>query len=670
MPAAAPAPRVDPPPVSAARLGASVILGFAVAALVNAAVLATRPTLRARIGVGAVTHLYAAGYLLGIGVIIAAGGAAWRRFGPRSRLVAHGVTGAISWALGYAFYGAELSGFADTMRKIPSPSMRVALLTLGLSLSVPAAIVVVGAAIQRFAWWIGLAAGVAAIVANGVELVYPNTQLFVTQSYPGLHLLVAILGGLSIALSLARAPHPARPLPKAAAPAFVGIAALWGAASILVLPGNDVLIQLRRYPGAVLFPFLGRLHAPARGAPSVPAGEAAWFADRSQLPSIPASKPGLIPGGSIVILIGIDSMRADLLTEEKYRDELPALFRLRDQGVWFTHARAPGNSTAPVLASMFTSRAYSQLYWTASDRVPESRSLVFPHEDQTVRFPEILTRSGVRTENFDAAGWILNELGVVRGFVEQRTIRRGEYGPAGALTNALLPRLRQPELDPQFFFAHLFDAQAPHNSAGKRETEFLGYIAELAHIDRQLARLENTLSQKELLDRTAIVIYADHGEAFGEHGNHQHANSLYEELLRVPLIVSVPGVKHLVVDDDVSLLDVAPTILDLFGLATPGQMMGQSLTGYLRGESPKLARPILAEGRLQHAMILPDGHKVIYDTRTHVVEIYDLRADPHEEQNLYREGDPASAQRLGVLTAFFDANTLRRPGYEVPYRMW
>jgi arylsulfatase A-like enzyme len=125
-----------------------------------------------------------------------------------------------------------------------------------------------------------------------------------------------------------------------------------------------------------------------------------------------------------------------------------------------------------------------------------------------------------------------------------------------------------------------------------------------------------------------------------------------------------------VVNDDVSLMDVAPTILDLMGVATPGTYMGQSLTPYLRGESPKLERPIAAEARLKQSMILPDGFKVIYDTQTHVVEIYDIAHDPKEEYNLYREGDPVSAQRLGVLTAFFEAQTLRRPGYKVPYRKW
>jgi arylsulfatase A-like enzyme len=185
-------------------------------------------------------------------------------------------------------------------------------------------------------------------------------------------------------------------------------------------------------------------------------------------------------------------------------------------------------------------------------------------------------------------------------------------------------------------------------------------------VDRLLRKLE----EKGLMDRTTLIVFSDHGEAFGEHGLHHHASSLYDELLRVPLLFVLPKGQAQKVDEPVSLMDVAPTILDLMGAETPGVYMGQSLVPFLRGERPKLLRPIVAEGRLKRAIVLRDGFKVIHDSRAGYVEVYDLNEDPGEESNLYRDGDKKIVRRYGVLHAYFEANTFKKKGYKVPYRKW
>jgi arylsulfatase A-like enzyme len=162
-------------------------------------------------------------------------------------------------------------------------------------------------------------------------------------------------------------------------------------------------------------------------------------------------------------------------------------------------------------------------------------------------------------------------------------------------------------------------------------------------------------------------VMSDHGEAFGEHGMTWHGTTLYDELLRVPLMIWTHAGPPRTVADPVSLMDLGPTILDLMGVATPARFMGQSLVPYLRGERPNLTRPILAEARLQRALVTPDGMKVIYDTRSQTVEIFDLNRDPKEEKNLF---GIAGDDPLGELRTFFQVHTLRRPGYEVPYRKW
>jgi len=681
-PVVAPAPAdrpetAEPPvampevPVTPARQVASILLGSVLAALTDLIVFATRPHGRAPLGVRVPAELISAGYLLGIGALMAAGVAVWRRFGPRSRVAAYAVITAVSWALGYVFYGEDLSGLADTLAKrMPFHPLRMAFLTLGLSLSVPIAVYVGRRQVRLWHWSVGLVAGVVGVIANGIEHDYPEMHLFITASYPGVHVLVAVLAVIVAAASFERAPVPsfARAARARAWAALAGVAVVWGALGLAVRPSNAVLLELQRYPGAVLFPFIGRLRAGVRGTPNVPAGKAAWFADRGALPAVPPSATGLLPVDPIVILLGIDSMRADVLADEKYREDLPELFRLRDESVYFANARSAGSSTAPSISSLFADRYYSQLYWSRTSEV--DTSLLFPHADTSTRFPQLLTDAGIYTYTSDGTSWLVNSLGIVRGFGDEDSRRHGDYTRAELLLAPVIARLRKRERNPQFYFVHMLDAHSPYTSAGKRGSPFLGYVAELSRVDREIARMMKTLESKKLLRRACVIIMADHGEAFGEHGTRRHAVSLYDELLRVPLIVRLPSGEGRVVNDPVSLIDLAPTILDLMGVATPGRYMGQSLTGYLRGESPKLERPIVAEARLKRSMILPDGFKVIYDTLTQVVEIYDIANDPKEENNLYREGDPLSAERLGALNSFFEAQTLRRPGYKVPYRKW
>lgn len=665
------APKAAEVEVSPGRQVAAILVGAAAAALVDIAVFATRPHGQAPITVRGVAWLVSAGYVMSFGVLMAACVGVWRRFGPRSRAAGWVAICALSWVLGYVFYSEDLASVADPLSKHIQnwPRLRVGLLTLALSLSVPITVFIGRHFSRGGRWWLGLAGGAVGIVANGIEHDYPEAHLFITPSYPGVHMLAAVLSTMLVGFSFERSPVPAfaRDLSARAKALLAGGAVVWAALATVVLPSNAVRLELSRYMGAVLFPFIGKLHAPVRGKPNVPAGKEAWFADRSAVPPIPPSTPGLLPQNPIVILIGIDSFRADLLADEKYREDLPELFRLRDEGVYFARARAPGSSTAPSIASMFADIYYSQLYWSHTDLF--DATLVFPHSDPSPRFPQLLADAGVYTYTADGLRWLLNPFGLVRGFTEEQSFKGpGQYPKTEVLLAPVISRLKKKERDPQFYFVHSLDAHSPYNSAGKRATQFLGYLAGVSRTDKQIATLMKALEHKKR--RAVVIIMADHGEAFGEHNTKRHAISLYDELLRVPLIVYSPGFKPRVVNDDVSLMDIAPTILDLMGVATPGRYMGQSLTGYLRGESPKLDRPIVAEARLKQAMVMPDGIKVIYDTQTHVVEIYDLNKDPHEENNLYREGDPVSAERLGAVTAFFETHTLKRPGYKVPYRRW
>jgi arylsulfatase A-like enzyme len=168
-----------------------------------------------------------------------------------------------------------------------------------------------------------------------------------------------------------------------------------------------------------------------------------------------------------------------------------------------------------------------------------------------------------------------------------------------------------------------------------------------------------------LNERAILIITSDHGEAFGEHGAQTHGTTLYEEELRVPLLIRIPSRRARKVEQLVTLLDLGPTVLDLFHQKTPGYFIGQSLVPFLIGQSPTMTRPVAAEARLKQAMIFPNGMKIIYDTRTGSAELYDLRRDPDERHDL--SGDSGKLREsLEELRSFFAIHTLRTNGYQPP----
>lgn len=160
------------------------------------------------------------------------------------------------------------------------------------------------------------------------------------------------------------------------------------------------------------------------------------------------------------------------------------------------------------------------------------------------------------------------------------------------------------------------------------------YDAEIRYTDRQIGRVLDTLEKQGILDDTIVVITADHGEAFGEHDRFGHHPYPYDELVRVPLAIAGPGVESTTVDQQVSLIDLPPTVLDLVGAETPDAMEGRSFAPALSGER--------IDDRT--AMTISDNGDVFgcrttewkYITRVNDEEslLFDLGADPAESQNV------------------------------------
>jgi arylsulfatase A-like enzyme len=392
--------------------------------------------------------------------------------------------------------------------------------------------------------------------------------------------------------------------------------------------------------------------------------ESAWLRSRAGLPDVPPTPVARPAADPIVLLLTIDCMRYDLVGGSP-RIELPHLASLREDGVLFERAQAPGSSTAYVLSSIFSGRYYSQLEWSQT-----GGGGIFPSTDRTPRFPELLARGDVWTVQAGSFDWLDNTRGVARGFdvFDYAELPGPRWKTAEALTDALVARLGEIGDRPAFLYAHFNDPHLPYDRGGTRGTPFERYARELQLVDRELGRILRAIDRQGLRSRTIVMVTADHGEAFGEHGRTAHAGSLYQELTHVPLVIRGPRIEPRSITEPVSLIDLGPTILDVFGLPTPARFMGESFYPALLGRPFTPTRPLVAQAGHLRSLITRERLKVVRDVRRGTVEAYDLDSDPRELRNLIGSDRTDVAEALSVLDAFFQVHQFRRPGYVDPFR--
>lgn len=493
---------------------------------------------------------------------------------------------------------------------------------------------------------------------------------FYRDDYFGIHGVIAWCGatlmGAAIAPLAVRAAHALSAPPRRYGLLAIAIAAI---ASFVVPPPNRLRFELFRNPTAIapwaLATALWRV--PRATASPEGAGIAAeWLRDREGLDPSPPMTPPFLDKNPVVVLITIDALRADAIGDPANDAMFPTFTEMKREGAFFTRAIAPGSQTAVSLTAAFTSRYFSQLHWSMHG--VGSTRFAYAADDTSVRFPQLLTDRGVMTASYCSINFLAAEFGVARGFKEQRVIPEGRrHAAAKQMIDPLLDRLRRVSDEPAFLFVHLTEPHAPYDRGRKDGTEHQKYLSEVAVADSHVARVWRLLKAR-FPTRGVLIVSSDHGEAFGEHETYQHTKTLYEELLRVPLLVRGAGVARAQIDEPVGLIDLGPTILDVFGVPSPASFMGQSLAPLLAGKRASLTRPLAAEGRLRRALYTPSGLKVITDERRKVVEVYDLGRDPGELDNLYGKDPARTEPALAALAAFFSAHTLSRPGYSPPYK--
>ena len=384
-----------------------------------------------------------------------------------------------------------------------------------------------------------------------------------------------------------------------------------------------------------------------------------------------------------VILLSIDTLRADHLGAYGYaRDTSPFIDEtFGDRGVVFDHPVAAATTTTPSHMSMFTS-----LY-------PSSHGLTFglerlDHSLTTVS--ELLRAAGFETGAVTEDGWLGIEFGFGRGFnsyAENKSANvmapEGQVDVTFAKTKQWLRR----NYDRRFFlFLHTFQVHDPYAPPEAYQELFVGdgvvadegsddpmahlrsptlYDREIRYTDDELKSLFATLEELGLLRNTVFILTSDHGEEFGEHGHMGHGAHMHDEVQRVPLMFHGQGVpRGRRVGEPVSHLDLAPTILELSGVAADSQMRGLSLVDVLQGKRDRgiTDRPLYGEGWT--SLILDDKlkshpfHKPAFSVRVgnrklhryrvgegFVYELFDLVSDPGEKTDLLAQGVNANDLR-------------------------
>jgi arylsulfatase A-like enzyme len=282
-----------------------------------------------------------------------------------------------------------------------------------------------------------------------------------------------------------------------------------------------------------------------------------------------------------ILLVSFDTTRADALgCYGNAAGATPNVDALAREGILFGNAFTPVPITLPAHTTMLTGLDPSRhsVRDNALYDVPSSAPLL----------QQLLKDGGRRTFAVVASIVLLGRYELRRGFDSYDDhgllVTGGDdhERQADAVAAAALPQLAGSE--PFFGFVHFYDPHQPYRAPADLAAKVADpYLAEVANADRAFGRLIDALRAAGRLDRTIVVVTADHGEGRGDHGEMSHGMLLHDATQHVPLIVRVPGARAGRCDALVRLCDLTPTLLDLLGVAVPPGLDGRSLAPAIRG---------------------------------------------------------------------------------------
>lgn len=412
-----------------------------------------------------------------------------------------------------------------------------------------------------------------------------------------------------------------------------------------------------------------------------------WFWNRPAQPT------------SNVVLFVLDTVRRDALGCYANRPDLtPRIDAVADEAVRFEHAVSTSGWTVPAVASLMTG-AWPTVHGSSGKGIS-----ITPMRLELPVAAEIFKKAGYATVGYGNSSFVSPALGVDRGF----DVFDHNYGVnwdarrADATITAAISELNKRRDKSTFYFIHLFDPHLHYDPPGEYATMYtagrndpppplsleavkmlqLGedaeeppavedqryvrgvYDGEVSFMDAHIGRFIDELKALGLYESTTIIFVADHGEEFWDHGGFEHGHTLYDELVMVPLILKFPSdvlPSARVVQPQVRLIDVMPTVFDALDIEVPESFAGESLMPVIRGGSSKdlmafcestlYGAPQIAVRGAQYKYIL-----AFNEEGGAVGALYDWRNDPGETVNL-EEDMPRVASRMRTdLMEWFQRN--------------
>jgi arylsulfatase A-like enzyme/Tfp pilus assembly protein PilF len=362
-----------------------------------------------------------------------------------------------------------------------------------------------------------------------------------------------------------------------------------------------------------------------------------------------------------IILITLDSTRADRMGFLGAKGRLtPNLDALAKESVVFERAYAQSPRTLASHATLLTGtyppyNHVSEFGAGLAPALPYLPDLLHAASYRTAAFVGTLAldpRGGFAPgfdHGFDTydAGFRLPQAGESRyGTVE----RRGSEVVAHALA-----WLQRPGKGPFFLWLELNDAHAPYQPLAGYARAGSPYNGEIKYVDAQVGKMLAALRARKLYDGALIVVAGDHGESLGAHGEATHGVFLYDETIRVPLLVKLPQNRGAKTSAHVRLVDVAPTMLQVAGLPVPPQMQGQSLLRALRqagmGEAAYARSDYSRDAFGWSQLESWRAGKYLY-IRAPKPELYDMEADAGAAHNLAGSSQATAGTMATQLLAF------------------
>ncbi|MEA3399783.1 MAG: sulfatase [Armatimonadota bacterium] len=392
-----------------------------------------------------------------------------------------------------------------------------------------------------------------------------------------------------------------------------------------------------------------------------------------------------------VVLISVDTLRADYVGYAGGPVRTPNIDSLAAESYTFEQAYSVAPWTRPSFASFFSSRYPSEMGVARSLGLTGAGadSTLYAWDTEAEMLAEIMNAAGYTTaavvtngnlttaahadQGFDLFRHVAvppvpgdlrigQELSRLRLLPRQLLTTVDDRERADEVTRVVEQAVGGAEGGPALIWVHYMDPHGPYDaptapeelrvypgtptvagwansSPEERQRIRDAYVAEVEFFDRWLRRLVAVLRSADLWDHSLIVLWSDHGEEFWEHGGWEHGQSLFNELLHVPLLIRLPGQREgHTIADPVSLLDVAPTVLELCGLDVPKAMHGRSIAPLISGQSALPDKRIWLEGCCHGCIrkgVLSGRYKLLYYVSAQRFELYDLRKDPGEHHNIH-----------------------------------